>query len=108
MPIIYVLYLYVVSNIPGASNKLEQIQHRLMSFDDEWRTLRRWYLKFRNIGTVNSNLDTQAVYRTARDKIQEVINKVHKIFNVAEKMASGLFQCCMYYVEMMGGVWGQC
>ena len=73
----YVLCLCVVSNIPGASNKLEQIQHRLMSFDDEWRTLRRWYLRFRNVGTVNSNLDTQAVYRTARDKIQEVINKVY-------------------------------
>jgi hypothetical protein len=47
-----------------------------MSFDDEWRTLRRWYLKFRNVGTVNSNLNTEAVYKTARDKIQEVINKV--------------------------------
>ena len=96
----------VVSNIPGASNKLEQIQHRLMSFDDEWRTLRRWYLKFRNVGTVNSNLDTQAVYRTARDKIQEVINKVHKI-NVAE---NGLRPILILHahVEMIGGVWGQC
>ena len=76
----YVLYVYIytciASNIPGASNKLEQIQHRLMSFDDQWSILRRWYLRFRNLGTVNSNLSTEAVYSTARDKIQEVINKV--------------------------------
>ena len=70
------LCLCIASTVPGASNKLEQIQHRLMSFDEQWPILRRWYLRFRNIGTVNSNLGTEAVYNSARDKIQEVINKV--------------------------------
>ena len=69
--------LFVASGSPGASNKLEQIQHRLMSFDERWPTLRRWYLKFRNIGTVNSNFNIDEVFTTARDKIQEVINKVN-------------------------------
>ena len=64
------------SSVPQASNKLEQIQHRIMSYDEQWPALRRWYQRFRNLGTVNSNMDTERVYTTARDKVQEVINKV--------------------------------
>ena len=71
----------LASTLPQASNKLEQIQHRLMSFDELWPPLRRWYLRFRNLSTVNSSFDVEKVYDTARDKIQEVINKVRYLLS---------------------------
>ena len=70
------LSVSIASTLPQASNKLEQIQHRLMSFDELWPPVRRWYHRFRNLGTVNSSFDLEKVYDTTRDKIQEVINKV--------------------------------
>ena len=75
------LPLPLASTLPQASNKLEQIQHRLMSFDELWPPLRRWYLRFRNLSTINSSFDMEKVYDTTRDKIQEVINKVRYLLS---------------------------
>ena len=76
------IHIHVASTAPQASNKLEQIQHRLMNFDEQWPPLRRWYQRFRNVGTINSNLDTEEVYSSVQDKIQEIINKVNNRIHV--------------------------
>ncbi len=40
-----------------SGNRLEQVHHRLLTFDTEWPQLRRWILKFGGIVTINANKD---------------------------------------------------
>ena len=56
-------------------SKLDQIQHRLLSFDEHWPALRRWYQQFRNLSTLNASQDLEFLCNAAQQKIQEVIDK---------------------------------
>ena len=85
-----------------SGNRLEQVHHRLLTFDTEWPQLRRWILKFGGIVTINANKDigiysdvcvcslyvsvcilpltADSVYEAVRDKVQGGINKVGCVY----------------------------
>lgn len=59
-----------------ASNKLEQVQQRLLAYTEDWPQLRRWYAKQRLVRNIDANQDLDTVCNSASEKIQEVTNMV--------------------------------
>ena len=58
------------------SNKLEQIQHRVMAYSENWPPLRRWLCKFKVVSNIDANMELGAICEVASATVLEVINKV--------------------------------
>ena len=68
--------LHTDESIPQSSNKLEQIQQRILAFNEYWPALRRWYSRFGIIMNINAESDLNSVCKSASDCIDKVIGQV--------------------------------
>ena len=66
--------LHTDESIPQSSIKLEQIQQRILAFNEYWPALRRWYSRFGII--INAEMDLNSVCKSASDCIDKVISQV--------------------------------
>jgi hypothetical protein len=64
-----------VRPLPDSSNKLEQVQHRLLAFTENWPGLRRWFSKFKVVSGINCNYNMETVFGVAAQIVLEVMNK---------------------------------
>ena len=82
-------------SVPQSGHKLEQVQHRILSYAENWPPLRRWFSKYKVISNINANLDLQSVCDAATQVIQEVVNKVRSaciLMYVLLKGMNGMFR----------------
>lgn len=61
---------------PHDNNKLEQIQHRVLSYTENWPSMRRWFSKFKVVRNIDADMELAVVCRGASAAVQEVINSV--------------------------------
>ena len=62
--------------IPQSSNKLEQIQQRILTFNEYWPALCQRYSRFGIIMNINAETDLNSVCKSASDCIDKVISQV--------------------------------
>ena len=65
-----------VMPVEDPAHDMEQVQHRLTSFQDSWPKMEKWFTKYGCLKKVDASQEQHTVYLEVEHILEETLNKV--------------------------------